>query len=279
MSRLELLMIILILICLEGCRLLFGFDLKDRENYFLFKYYPSKHCEELYLCLSSEELNDWKLDSLGLIGARRKIFARNADKFKNGELNGISYDCLINLLGVPIDKYEHPVSDSSFTYQISQNHDSIIELGLWYNQHFDKVVDSYISISMKELPEGMVMNRKCSYTFYSEIDSLLFEKQNDLDGKFRDGTKKLSESERLYYFMLFGEPIIEKFHKENLSCFRCYFGEPDRYMLSYGKGVWNDYGETFRAFYDKKHYYFNLTVFFSRESEKIYWIKKSQAIP
>lgn len=277
MKETKFLNFLIILIIFSGCKSVFHPGFFDKEDYLLFKNFPSKHCGKLEICFSKEEITAWNRDSLGLLGDRRKIFLRNADRFKHGELNGLSYECLIDLLGIPIDKYSHPESDSSFTYQISQNHDSIIELGLWYNQYFDKVVDSYISISVKDLP-GKATRNKCSIQFYTMLDSVFCNDLYKTEETVVVLPKGTNELYRLCYLIFRDESILNKFNNQPIECFECYFGKPDSYIYSFGEGIWGNYFESVVARFSSSTFYYDFEVYFSEETRQIEIIKKTHKI-
>lgn len=265
------------LITFGGCKAIFHPGFYDKEEYLRYEKIPTKHCGELEICFTQKETTAWNRDSSGVLGDRRKLFVRNAEHFKHGGLNGLSYECLVGLLGESSDKYPSPKTDSSFTYNISQNHDSTIQLHLWYNRYFDKVISSTIIISIKKLPTNPAWD-KCGIQFYAKIDTMLRSGYYQREGIFIVVPRQYDERSKLSYLMRRGISLTDEFNNQPIECFECYFGKADSYTYAYGVGMEGDYSEFLFANFRSKTIYFTYKIYFSEETGRIQLINQTRKI-
>ena len=219
-----LLISIVCLLCLSACHYKkMGFY--DREEYKLYREYPSKSCGLVELCFNEDEAYLWKRDSLGERGDRKKLWEEYEAYFLKGEFNGISWDCMYELLGKAseIDSLFSP-QDSTFTYKVYKSQTSSINLNLRYNLAMDKIVGTQADYFYDEAP---VPTPACPDAYYSKTDSMLARKY------LMDFPKTRRRSEIVRYTEVQGDlkglPI---------NCYLCYNGAPDFFWMGTYIGIY-----------------------------------------
>lgn len=279
----------------SGCRILVPANSGnyDWDEYKELKEAERPNCSDIEICMSESEMERWVSDSLGILGIRRKSFPKMFEILQNGRLDGITYDCLNTLLGPPNDSSTVIEAGRFYTYNISNDHDSIIHLSFFYNEYFDAILNTHISI---RLEDSSFEISNCESAFFTYIDSLIDTTyfRNPLPGNY---LRPVSESRYFMDFLLnptvlgrydFSEnehilnPEFQNIDKITGGCVLCYLGEPEYYLIRYYSSLEEEISHNFVSLNYKLNgpRYCGLNVILSGESLEVKHIRTSVcAIP